>query len=217
MATYADNSPELLAFNREILSYLTARQRSLAVWQTNPPGFGQRRMEPLWIEHLEALDGEGGGQQSLVLHSSWLQLRSVIDSGQNLWRRLIERAGLLETPYSSVAIPSPAMHARLERERHERLAAAATALRNLYGATDDQEALRRFADDRARQGDDPAAALKGVMFPRFTARPPRTFDDSLSYAQSTIAGVPAVVSSVAGMSLAEIGLAFDLRGIPAHL
>ena len=47
--------------------------------------------------------------------------------------------------------------------------------------------------------------------------PPRTFDDTLSYAQVTMAGVPTVASYVEGAALTEIGLAFDLRDVPHHL
>jgi Zn-dependent M16 (insulinase) family peptidase len=55
------------------------------------------------------------------------------------------------------------------------------------------------------------------VLPTFTMHPPRTFDDTLSYAQLTIAGVPTVASDVEGAALMEIGLAFDLGGVPRHL
>ena len=56
-----------------------------------------------------------------------------------------------------------------------------------------------------------------MALPTFTMHPPRTFDDTLSYAQLTIAGVPTVASYVEGAALTEIGLAFDLQDVPRHL
>ena len=56
-----------------------------------------------------------------------------------------------------------------------------------------------------------------MALPSFTMHPPRTFDDTLAYAQLTIAGVPAVASYVEGAALTEIGLAFDLQAVPRHL
>jgi Zn-dependent M16 (insulinase) family peptidase len=217
VASYADHSPALQAFNREILSYLTARQRALTVWHMNPPGFGQRRLDPVWIEHLEVLEGEPGVRKSLVWHSYWPQLISEIGAGINLWRGLIARAGLLETPYGAAALPTPEMQRRLEQEQHTRLAAEASALQTRYDTTDDQEALRQFAADQTRPHDRLAAVDQPVALPSFTTSPPHSFDDALQYAQLTIAGVPAVTSAVEGASLAEIGLAFDLRAVPPRL
>jgi Zn-dependent M16 (insulinase) family peptidase len=212
----AEYSPELLAFNEEALAYLTARQRSLHVWHTQPPGFGQRGLEPLWMEHLQVLDGEAGERRSLVWQSVWPQLRSAIGSGRNFWRPLIERAGLLEKPYGSAAIPSPALRERLTQAQDARLAAAMAELRALYGGADDQEVLRRFTAAQQRQGRRPSTESQALLS-RFTATPPRTFDDSLPYASATIADVPAMFSSIAGLAVAEIGLAFDLRGLPPRL
>ena len=217
VAGYADHSPALLAFNRDILSHLTARQRALTVWHMNPPGFGQRRLDPVWIEHLEALEGEPGFRKSLVWHPYWPQLISEIGAGVNLWRGLIARAGLLGAPHGTAALPTPEMQRRLEREQHTRLDAEVATLRQRYGTTDDQEALRRMAADQPRQHDRLATADQAVVLPGFTASPPHSFDDALEYAQVTIAGVPAVVSTVDGASSAEIGLAFDLRAVPPRL
>jgi Zn-dependent M16 (insulinase) family peptidase len=216
VANYADHSPALLAFNREILSYLTARQRALTVWHMNPPGFGQRRLDPVWIEHLEVLEGEPRIRKSLVWQSYWPQLISEIGSGINLWNSLIGRVGLLEGPYGSAAIPAPEMQHQLAQEQHERLTAAVAGLQKRYDTTDDQEALRQFAADQTQQHR-LATVDQAIALPSFTASPPRSFDDTLQYTQLTIAGAPAVVSTVEGASLAEIGLAFDLRAVPPRL
>jgi Zn-dependent M16 (insulinase) family peptidase len=217
VASYTDHSPTLVAFNRDILAYLAARQRALIVWHMNPPGFGQRRLEPVWIEHLEALEGEPGIRKSLVWHSYWPQLISELSTGVNLWRDLIARAGLLEMPYGTAALPTPEMQRWLEQEQQTRLAAEVVALRTHYDTSDDQEALRRLAADQARQHDHPAMVDQAVALPSFTASPPQSFDDTLEYTQVTVAGVPAVISAVEGASLAEIGLAFDLRAVPPRL
>jgi Zn-dependent M16 (insulinase) family peptidase len=217
VAGYADHSPALLAFNRDILSHLTARQRALTIWHMNPPGFGQRRLDPVWIEHLEALEGEPGVRKSLVWRPYWPQLVSEIGTGVNLWRGLIARAGLLETPYGTAALPTPEMQRRLEQAQHTRLADEVAALRNYYDTADDQEALRQFAADQTRRHDHLATTDRAIALPKFTASPPQSFDDALEYTQVTVAGVPAVISAVEGASLAEIGLAFDLRAVPSRL
>ena len=217
VASYADHSPALLAFNRDILSHLSARQRALTVWHMTPPGFGQRRLDPVWIEHLEALEGEPGIRKSLVWQSYWPQLIAEIGAGVNLWRGLIARAGLLETPYGTAALPTPEMQLRLEQEQRTRLAAEVAALRKRYDTTDDQEALRQFTADQTRRHDRLTTADRAVALPSFTASPPQSFDDALEYTQVTVAGVPAVISAVEGASLAEIGLAFDLQAVPPRL
>ncbi len=86
IASYPDGSSELLALNRQILAYLTSRRRALTVWHTSPPGFGQRRLEATWIEHLELLDQEPAERRSLDWQASWPRLEAEIESGTNIWR-----------------------------------------------------------------------------------------------------------------------------------
>jgi Zn-dependent M16 (insulinase) family peptidase len=217
IASYPDGSGELLALNRQIIAYLADRRRALTVWHASPPGFGQRRLEATWIEHLEVLDQEPTGRRSLDLEPYWSQLEAEIEAGSNIWRDVIERAGLLAIPYGTVAIPSPAMLQQLDQERQARLTAALAAIQHRYDSGDDQEALRRFEADQADQQTQLSGTSQLMALPTFTMHPPRTFDDTLSYAQLTIAGVPAVASYVEGAALTEIGLAFDLQAVPPHL
>jgi Zn-dependent M16 (insulinase) family peptidase len=217
IASYPDGSSELLAFNRQVIAYLTARRRALTVWHASPPGFGQRRLESTWIEHLELLDKEPADQRPLDWHPYWLRLWAEIESGSNIWRGVIERAGLLELPYGTAAVPSPALLQQLDQDRQARLTAALAAIQQHYDSADDQEALRRYEADQALQHTQRSAANQPLALPTFTTHPPRTFDDTLSYAQLTIAGVPAVASYVEGAALMEIGLAFDLQAVPHRL
>ena len=151
IASYPDGSSELLALNRQIIAYLTARRRALTVWHTSPPGFGQRRLEATWIEHLELLDQEPAGRRPLDWQPSWPRLEAEIESGTNIWRGVIERAGLLDMPYGTAAIPSPVLLQQLDQERQARLATALAAIQQRYDSADDQEALRRFEADQANQ------------------------------------------------------------------
>jgi Zn-dependent M16 (insulinase) family peptidase len=217
VASYADGSGELLAFNRQVISHLLAAQRALTVWHMTPPGFGQRRLDPTWIEHLERLAGEPSGRKSLVLQPYWSQLLSEIESGRNLWRDMMERAGLLEIPYGAASVPAPALRHQLAQEKQARLDAALAALQQHYGTVDAQEALRRYEADSALQHEPDAAGAHAIALPTFTAQPPQTFDDTLPYAQYTIAEAPIVESYIEGAALTEIGLAFDLRSVPRHL
>jgi Zn-dependent M16 (insulinase) family peptidase len=217
IASYPDGSGELLALNRQIIAYLTARRRALTVWHASPPGFGQRRLEGSWLEHLELLDQELAGRRPLDWQLYWPRLGVEIESGTNIWRGVIERAGLLNRPYGTAAIPSPALLQQLDQERQARLTAALAAIQQRYDGADEQEALRRFEAEQANQQAQHSGATQQMALPTFTMQPPRTFDDTLSYAQLTIAGVPAVASYVEGAALTEIGLAFDLQAVPRHL
>jgi Zn-dependent M16 (insulinase) family peptidase len=217
VAGYPDGAGDLLALNRQVIAYLTARRRALTVWHTSPPGFGQRRLEATWIDHLELLEREPGGQRSLVWQPYWPRLWAEIESGTNLWRGVIERAGLLEVPYGTAAIPSPALLQQLAQEQQTRLVAALAAIQRRYDTANEQEALRRFEADQTHQHAQPLGVIQPIALPTFTTHPPRMFDDTLSYAQLTIAGVPAVASYIKGASLLEIGLAFDLQAIPNRL
>ena len=217
IASYPDGSSELLAFNRQITAYLIARRRALSVWHASPPGFGQRRLEARWIEHLELLDQEPPGRRLLDWQPYWPRLGAEIESGTNIWRGVIERAGLLEYPYGTAGIPSPILLHQLDQERQTRLTAALAAIQQRYDSADDQEALRRFERDLADQQGQTSGTPQLMTLPSFTMHPPRTFDDTLAYAQLTVAGVPAVASYVEGAALTEIGLAFDLQAVPRHL
>jgi Zn-dependent M16 (insulinase) family peptidase len=217
VASYPDGSGELLALNRQVTAYLTARRRDMTVWHTNAPGFGQRRLDARWMEHLELLDREPTGRRPLDWQPYWSRLGAAIESGTNIWRGVIERAGLLETPYGTAGIPSPALLQQLNQERQARLTAALAAIQQRYDSADDQEALRRFEADLADQPEQTSGTAQSMALPSFTMHPPRTFDDTLAYAQLTIAEVPAVASYVEGAALTEIGLAFDLQAVPRHL
>jgi Zn-dependent M16 (insulinase) family peptidase len=217
IASFPDGSSELLALNRQISAYLTARRRALTVWHTSPPGFGQRRLEARWIEHLELLDQEPTGRRPLDWQPYWLRLGAEIESGTNIWRGVLERAGLLEYPYGTAGIPSPVLLQQLDQARQARLAGALAAIQQRYEGADDQEALRRFEADLTDQQAQTSGTTPPMALPSFTLHPPRTLDDTLTYAQPTIAGVPAVASYVEGAALTEIGLAFDLQAVPRHL
>jgi hypothetical protein len=144
-------------------------------------------------------------------------LWAEIEAGTNIWRGVIERAGLLEVPYGTAAIPSPALQYQRAEAQQARLAAALAAIQQRYDSADDQEAMRRFEADQAHQQAQRSIATRPIALPSFTMHPPRTFDDTLSYAQLTIGGVPAVASYVEGAALLEVGLAFDLQALPRRL
>jgi Zn-dependent M16 (insulinase) family peptidase len=217
VASYPDHAPELQELNRRVRADLIAQQRALAVWQASPPGFGQRRLDPVWMEHLERLESAPGVRKSLVLKESWPKIVAALESGHNLWRGVIERAGLLEEPYGTASIPTPALRQRLGREHQERMAAKLVELGQTYHTTDEQEAIRRYEADQAQKHERLSGMAQQTERPTFTLHPPRTFDDTLPYAQLRTAGVPVVASYVKGASRADVGLAFDLTAVPARL
>jgi Zn-dependent M16 (insulinase) family peptidase len=130
---------------------------------------------------------------------------------------VIDQAGLLEVPNGTASIPSPALLQQLTQARQARLAAALVAIRQRYDTADDDAALRRYEADQAHQQAQRFAVPQPISLPSFTTSPPHTFDDTLSYARLTIAGVPAVASYVKGAALLEVGLAFDLQAVPSRL
>jgi hypothetical protein len=217
VASYPDSAPELQALNRRVRADLLAQQRTLAVWQASPPGFGQRRLDPVWMEHLERLEGTTGVRKSLVLKAYWPKIISALESGHNLWRGVIQRAGLLDVPYGTASIPTPAVQQQLERAQQDRLAATLVDLRQTYHTADDQEVLRRLEADQALLNKHLAGLAQPIAWPGFTPHPPLTFDDTLHYAKRRMAGVPVIASYVEGAAQADVGLAFDLRGVPPRL
>jgi Zn-dependent M16 (insulinase) family peptidase len=217
IASYPDSAPELQALNRWVRVQLLTQQRDLAVWQASPPGFGQRRLEPVWMEHLERLEGMTGVRKSLVLKPYWAKITAALESGHNLWQGVIQRAGLLDVPYGTASIPTPAVQQQLERAQQDRLAATLVALRQTYHTTDDQEVLRRVEADQTLLNKHRAVLAPPIAWPAFTSHPPLTFDDTLQYAKRQMAGVPVIISYVDGAARADVGLAFDLRGVPPRL
>jgi Zn-dependent M16 (insulinase) family peptidase len=217
IASYPDHAPELRQLNSRVRADLIAQQRALAVWQASPPGFGQRRLDPVWMEHLERLEGETGVRKSLVLKEFWPKVIATLESGHNLWRRAIESAGLLEEPYGTASLPTPALRQTLEHEHQERMAAKLTELQESYHTADEEEAIRRFEADQAPRHERLADMAQQTKRPTFTSRPPLTFDDTLPYTQLRTAGVPVMASYVDGISRADVGLAFDLTAVPARL
>jgi Zn-dependent M16 (insulinase) family peptidase len=217
VASYPDHAAELRELNRRVRADLIAQQRALAVWQASPPGFGQRRLDAAWMEHLERLEGATGLRKSLVLKAFWPKIVAALESGHNLWRGVIERAGLLEEPYGTASIPTPALRQRREREYQERMAATLGELRQSYHSADEQEAIRRFEADLAQRHEGRSGMAQQPERPTFTPHPPLTFDDTLPYVQLRMAGVPVMASYVAGTARADVGLAFDLTAVPARL
>jgi hypothetical protein len=142
---------------------------------------------------------------------------AALESGHNPWCGVIQRAGLLDVPFGTVSIPTPAVQQQLKRAQQDRLAARLVDLRQTYHTTDDQEVLRRVEADQALLDEHLAALAQPIAWPGFTPHPPLTFDDTLQYAKRRMAGVPVVASYVDGAARADVGLAFDLRSVPPRL
>jgi hypothetical protein len=62
-----------------------------------------------------------------------------------------------------------------------------------------------------------AELARTITWPALTSRPPLTFDDTLRYTRRRVAGVPVIASDVEGTARVDVGLAFDLQGVPPRL
>ena len=217
VAGYTDGSKNLEEFNRKALSYLTAWQRSLKVWHSNPPGFGRRRTDTSWLEQLDVLDGEKDFRRSLVFKNALNEVIAEVRSGKNIWSRIIGMAELLDKPFGAASIPSPELLKQLEEEQQDRFAVKLASLKQQYQLRDEQEVLARFRAEIAKQDAGMTDLRNSIKIPRFTDHPSMTFDDKLQYSKLSWSGVPTIASYFEGSSRTDIGLAFDLRIVPRRL
>jgi Zn-dependent M16 (insulinase) family peptidase len=220
IAAWPDGSAELAAFNERIAGRISAREREARKFLGTPPGFGARGGRPDWVELLTLLERSEGTRKSLVLAPEFARLRQALAGGRNLWRERLERwriSGRL--PYLTGARPNPALIAREQAERQQRLEQETSRLMRRYGTDDEQLALQRFA---AESEAELARIDRDTRVPPtpFVATPPLTLDDGLQFETIRLGpapGVPLVASRFASMTGAMTGLALRLDGVPREL
>lgn len=216
VASWKDGSPELIEFNGRLRSRVIEMRRGLSKFVNSPPGFGFRGTGNEWEFQLQLLDKLGGFRRSVTMKPALDFVDRTIAGDRNVWTRYIAKWKLTGgEPWILAAKPNPEIPRLAQLEREVRIAAEVTQLKQRYGVTSDQEALRRYAVDYDAETAKIDAAAAQVKPPRFVDNPPMTLDDQLDYRVTQLPdGIPFVVSTFDSMTSATTGLALRLDGIP---
>jgi len=213
VASWPDNSPDLLEFNARIQANILRLKRTSDKLTSSPPGFGGRMSQSIWPNLLRDLNLEPGFEKSLLQKDLFAWLDTVLASGKNIWRDRITAWKLLDTQtYAVAARASATLIEKEEAEYGQRIAAEVERLKQAYSVSSDQEAIRRYRDEY----DAASAELDRVQSmdapTKFMDQPPMTLDDQLDYTVKQVSGgIPLVTGKFAGMSSATIGLALNVR------
>ncbi len=133
LAQLPDGDPALLAFDRGVLSRVTDLRRQLTKFLDTPPGFGFRGTGSAWPSQLELLARTSGFRKSVTLRPELAAIERLLAAPGNPWRQRLRAWGLLDTPYGAATRPSPALRARIDAERRQRIEAEVAQLGQVYG------------------------------------------------------------------------------------
>ncbi|HEX7840061.1 MAG TPA: hypothetical protein VF469_21440, partial [Kofleriaceae bacterium] len=211
LAQLPDGDPALLAFDRGVLSRVADLRRQLAKFVDSPPGFGNG--DPGWLPRLQLLERASGFRKSVTLRPELAAIERLLAAPGNPWQQRLRAWGLLDTPYGAAARPSPALRARTDAERGQRIEAELARLGKLYG-TRGAATLARYEADYGRQSRAIEEAAKATPLPPLIDTPPMTLDDELAFDTRPIAGVPAFRAMVGSMQSARVELAFRIDAVP---
>jgi Zn-dependent M16 (insulinase) family peptidase len=216
VASFADGSAELKEFNERMKSRVIQTRRGLSKFVNSPPGFGFRNADSGWMTHLVDLNRTPGFRKSVTLKPELAAVDELLASDKNEWRELVARWRLAESvPYAVAAKPSPQAIARGEQESAERARAQLAEVEKKYGATDEQEALKRFKTEYDATTAELERLAQASASMKFLERPPLTLDDQLDYKVTQLqGGVPMVASNFENMTSATAGVALRLDGVP---
>jgi hypothetical protein len=215
IAAYPDGSDELKAFNDRLKSRVFQRRRDLAKFVNSPPGFGFRGVGSDWVTHLYRLNKETGFRKSLTEQPDLDAIEAQLSGPHNIWHDYLAQWKLLNAPpWIEAAKPDPGLVDEEERDREARIAAETEQLKQKYGVSDAQAALRRYKSEQDSAAQEIEAAAREITPPRFIENPPLGLDDSLEFHASTLGGgVPLVTSTFDSMTGATTGIALRLDGV----
>jgi Zn-dependent M16 (insulinase) family peptidase len=211
IAALPDGSPELTELNARISSRLTGVRRQLSKLINTPPGFGARGTGPTWMEHLYALNKEGGFRKSVTMQDDISAVEKLLAGSANLWRDRLRDWHITDTePFGVVTHPSPALLKQLQQEQTDRVNAEVARLQAKYNVTDPQEAIKRYQAEYDGETDKLDALAQKANDRKFLSNPPMALDDSIEFENTKLAGgVPLVSSYFDNMS--SVTTALDLR------
>ncbi len=206
-------NPELAEIARRARSLLSGQRRSVLKSLDDAPGFGDYNAAASWHRYLDTLAREGGARAPLLPEAIFTELLRDLDSGQNLWRPIAQRAGLLGHPHLSAALPDPALLARERKARETRLRAHLRAVKTRFRLRGDDTALARLK----KEFDAATGAIEKrnaeVKLPAFLAHPPMARDDA-PFAQEKLGTVPVIRTHFDATVFTDVSVAFDLGDIP---
>ena len=169
-----------------------------------------------WLQRLYELNGEPGFRKSITAKEDLAAIDALASSDRNVWRSYLGQWKLLDTTPSILAArPNPQLLLESATEREARAAAETARLKALYGAPDDQAALRKYQAEYDSTTAKLDQADRNVAPPKFLANPPMTLDDSLDFRQTTLeSGVKMVASTFDSMTSATTGIALRVDSVP---
>ena len=223
VASFADGSPALEAFNARALSHLSTMERSSRQFLSAPPRFGVRGVHAEWLEHL--FDAQRCAKPgATTIHLSFVgeaaALRAALRSSKNEWAPHIAAWGLAaRLPVAVATQACDIFAAQLERERADRLQAFYDNVLSAEpdGVTDDRRAaaLARF-----RSAFDAATETTKTEIATFDppADLPMTEDESLDASQLVLPGGGCLLAArFIGMTGCHAGVALSLAGLPPRM
>lgn len=214
MAELKTGSPELAEVAGKARSLIRSNRRVMLKFMDDPPHFGMRHSGADWHRHLDHLNAEPGFRKSVSLKEVFDRLLAEIDSGQNLWKEIAVRAGVLEMPYVSAVRPDAELLRRQKEDKRARLAAREAELVGKFKTPDPQAALRRFGAEIQAKTEELEALDRQIPKPSFVRNPPLTLDE-VDYAVERLASGPKMVRTHFGQTpFTEVYLVFDLTRIP---
>lgn len=214
LSEYPDDSGTLRAFDDLVMSNAIAWRRVESVWAKNSPDFGVRGSGSAWKQYLDVLDMESSFNRSISEEPVWQEVGRQLRSGKNIWRDLIYKFHLLDPPYAAASTPSAQLLESLAQDKQRRLQEKVQSLLTQYHTSDEQQGLTQFEHDELAKTKEIEQVEAKVTRPHFTDHPPLTWDDSIRYRQFTLADAPAIATFFDRPPTIDLGLSFDLKGVP---
>ncbi|MEP6702263.1 MAG: hypothetical protein ABJB04_04670, partial [Betaproteobacteria bacterium] len=216
IAAMKAGSPELAAFNARMRSRMTEARRSLSKFVNSPPKFGFRSSGSEWLIQIHNLHKSREFRKSLTMKPELAAIEKLLASDANVWTGRIARWKLTTTtPFVLAAKPDPEILPKEQAARNQRIDAELSLLKQRFGVTDDQEAIRRYRAEYDANGAIIERATAAGSPPKFVDKPPMSLDEQLDYKVTALpAGVPLVASTFDSMTSATTGIALRLDVVP---
>ncbi len=222
LSSYPDGSPELIEFNKDVLSRIQQFRKGIRYYLNSPPGFGERGGGGAsnWYYYLSQLEKSSNSfSKSLAMKSDIDALEAKVKSGKNIWRSLIDRSKLLKRPpFAFASVPNTTLAKTAVAEKEARLAKALNKLKSKYHASSTDSALVLFERDYNETTKQIDQQYVGLKLPKFVENPPLTPDPLLNYETIKLSnGVPVVASTFDNITSITTGLSLRLSVIPESL
>ncbi len=219
IAAYQDGSEELKEFNERALNGIISERRSLRNFLNQPPGFGFRGSGAGWFSHLQELSKSDGFRKKLTMNERLAAAEELLISDKNIWKKYIENWKLTSPiPFAVAGRPNPDLIKRKDIELKERLDLFTASLKKKYNVDTDREAILLYKNEYDSKTAIIEAAIATIEMPGFVENPPLTLDQSINYTVEKLPGnADFVFSKFDNITLANVGLAFDMNVIPEEL